>query len=92
MVRVEQLYPMPLVQLEKIFNKYPNAKVKWVQEEPANMGGWQYILSWYSGDINIEVVARKTSASPATGFKKVHEIDDTMLENYEEWSNALINL
>jgi 2-oxoglutarate dehydrogenase E1 component len=72
-VRVEQMYPMPLVQLEKIFKKYSNAKIKWVQEEPGNMGGWQYVLSWYCGQLNIELVARKTSASPATGFKKVHE-------------------
>ncbi len=72
-VRLEQLYPMPLVQLEKLYAKYPNAKIKWVQEEPANMGGWQYVLSWYCGELNMELVARKASASPATGFKNVHE-------------------
>ncbi|RMG80242.1 MAG: 2-oxoglutarate dehydrogenase E1 component [Bacteroidetes bacterium] len=72
-VRVEQLYPMPLVHLEKIFKKYPNAHIRWVQEEPINMGAWQYILSWYCGVMQMEPVARKASASPASGFKKIHD-------------------
>ncbi|MCR9286976.1 MAG: 2-oxoglutarate dehydrogenase E1 component [Bacteroidetes bacterium] len=80
-VRVEQLYPMPLIKLESIFKKYTNAKVRWVQEEPGNMGGWQYVLSWYCGEMKMELVARKTSASPATGFKKVHEDTQASIVN-----------
>ncbi|MCB0678159.1 MAG: hypothetical protein KDC30_15775, partial [Saprospiraceae bacterium] len=45
----------------------------WVQEEPANMGAWQYLLSFLWGQVELELIARKTSASPATGFKKVHD-------------------
>ena len=44
----------------------------WVQEEPINMGSWQYILSFYP-DAGLRPISRKSSASPATGFKKVHE-------------------
>jgi 2-oxoglutarate dehydrogenase E1 component len=43
----------------------------WVQEEPENMGAWQYIATRRSG-IQFELVSRPASASPATGFKHVH--------------------
>ncbi len=78
-VRMEQLYPLPDKQLKKIFKKYDQAEVTWVQEEPSNMGAWQYINSMLKNpevamvDDNLKFVARKSSASPATGFKKVHD-------------------
>lgn len=71
-VRMEQLYPYPMDQMNAIFDKYKNANIKWVQEEPQNMGAWQYLNSFWRRP-EIEVVSRKVSASPATGFKKVHE-------------------
>ena len=70
-VRLEQLYPLPEKQLEAIFKKYKDAALYWVQEEPANMGAWQYILSFFYNK-TWKLVSRKPSASPATGFKKVH--------------------
>lgn len=78
-VRVEQLYPFPDVQIEKLIAKYGNdSKYIWVQEEPENMGAWTYMLSqfrfWNSHSINIDVIARHTSSSPASGSPKVHEI------------------
>jgi len=77
-VRLEQLYPLPVNKLKEIFAKYSNASVMWVQEEPSNMGGWQYIQSMMLSEehhfgINIKHVSRKSSASPATGYKKVHD-------------------
>ncbi len=76
-VRLEQLYPLPAKQLADIFSRYPNATVNWVQEEPSNMGAWQYInntlLTEIGPDIKLSYFARKPSASPATGFKKVHD-------------------
>ncbi len=71
-VRLEQIYPYPMEQMDAIFKKYKSAKVKWVQEEPQNMGAWQYLNSFWRDD-KIDVVSRKVKASPATGFKKVHE-------------------
>ena len=71
-VRLEQLYPLPLTQLNNIFEKYSEAELYWVQEEPSNMGSWQYILSFFHYK-DLKLVARKSSASPATGFKKVHD-------------------
>jgi 2-oxoglutarate dehydrogenase E1 component len=71
LVRLEQLYPLPYKQVDAVVAKYKNAKFAWVQEEPANMGAWVYILSCYR-DVNWDVVSRKASASPATGYNKVH--------------------
>ena len=71
-VRVEQLYPFPLEQMKALQQKYDQAEAFWVQEEPSNMGGWQYFWSFYQ-NVEIKLIARKSSASPATGFKKVHE-------------------
>ncbi len=72
-VRLEQLYPLPEKQLEQVFRRYDGARFRWVQEEPANMGAWQYLLSWYCGKVPMQCIARKPSASPATGYKKVHD-------------------
>jgi len=71
-VRLEQLYPLDFDGMDAIFKKYPNAKPYWVQEEPANMGAWSYILSC-SRKVNWTEICRKSSASPATGYKKVHQ-------------------
>lgn len=70
-IRIEQLHPFPSKLVHSEIGKYPNAKVHWVQEEPSNMGAWSYIQRVYKYD-SIAVVARKASASPATGFAKVH--------------------
>ncbi|MEM9849213.1 MAG: 2-oxoglutarate dehydrogenase E1 component [Bacteroidota bacterium] len=74
-VRLEQLYPLPEKQLSAIFDKYSEAEVVWVQEESTNMGAWQYLLShWYdNGRKPVKLIARRASASPATGYKKVHD-------------------
>ena len=78
-VRVEQYYPFPADSLEKIFDKYFNAKkIIWVQEEPENMGALFFMR------INLEkmklqgrevqYVSRNESASPAPGsYKKYNE-------------------
>ncbi len=71
-IRLEQLYPFPLKQLDKLAEKYRNAEAFWVQEEPSNMGAWQYIWAFYRPK-NLKLVSRKSSASPATGFKKIHD-------------------
>ncbi len=71
--RIEQLYPFPHTQYEAENAKYPKAKKVWVQEEPENMGAWQFVLSTRRKD-GLDVVSRKASASPASGYKKAFEI------------------
>ncbi len=70
-VRMEQLHPFPKKQLEKVLDQYSNASLHWVQEEPENMGAWSFILRMYR-DKPMEVISRKASASPATGYNKMH--------------------
>lgn len=71
-VRVEQLYPLPEWELQNIWKKYEGAEFCWVQEEPRNMGTWTH-LARYDFPVKLRYIGRKSSASPATGFKKVHD-------------------
>ncbi|MGV3641000.1 MAG: 2-oxoglutarate dehydrogenase E1 component [Adhaeribacter sp.] len=72
-VRVEQLHPFPHTQLDAELSKYPGAQVYWVQEEPSNMGYWSYMVrALRNKNILQDVIARKASSSPATGYNKVH--------------------
>jgi len=71
-VRLEQLYPLPLKQLEELNRKYSRATWFWVQEEPLNMGAASF-LQMNLKSINYGVISRQPSASPATGFLKVHK-------------------
>jgi 2-oxoglutarate dehydrogenase E1 component len=73
-VRVEQLHPLPEKKLRAIMKKYSEAKVIWAQEEPANMGYWTYMLRSMP-DLRMEFVGRKAAASPATGYLKIHKIE-----------------
>jgi 2-oxoglutarate dehydrogenase E1 component len=70
-IRVEQLYPLPLKQLEVLYTKYNRATWFWVQEEPLNMGAASY-LQMNLKSINYGVISRQPSAATATGFSKVH--------------------
>ncbi|MFN0048814.1 MAG: 2-oxoglutarate dehydrogenase E1 component, partial [Cytophagales bacterium] len=70
-VRIEQLYPFPDAQLTAILARYPAATYAWVQEEPINMGYWDYIIRIYL-KVPLKVYARKPSSSPATGYLKIH--------------------
>lgn len=71
-VRLEQLYPLDKPLIESVVKKYSQAECYWVQEEPANMGAWNYIHTRL-GEIKMNVIARRISASPATGHKKSHD-------------------
>jgi 2-oxoglutarate dehydrogenase E1 component len=71
-VRVEQIYPVPEVQLLELTKKYPKAEFVWVQEEPKNNGAWTFLLGRLYEKLPMKVIARKNSASPASGFKKQH--------------------
>jgi 2-oxoglutarate dehydrogenase E1 component len=77
-VRVEQIFPWPFTALEQVLAGYPNARhLRWVQEEPENMGAWNFAkgrLYEALGDrYSIERVSRSESGSPATGSKTIHD-------------------
>ena len=83
-VRVEQLYPFPRAELEKILSRYSNAsEVRWVQEEPANMGSWRNlrhrIEAMLPEHIMLRRVSRKGAPTPATGYYHMHVEQERLL-------------
>jgi 2-oxoglutarate dehydrogenase E1 component len=77
-IRVEQLFPFPQEQLLAVLERYPAAKdLVWLQEEPENMGPWQYMFHkahrLEERGYALRCVARVESGSPATGSAKIHD-------------------
>ncbi|MFQ5485190.1 MAG: 2-oxoglutarate dehydrogenase E1 component [Desulfobacterales bacterium] len=79
-IRLEQFYPFPEATLKKIWAKYTAAeRVCWVQEEPENMGGWQFVrprLEEITGD-SVRFVGRAAAATPATAFPNIYSREQT---------------
>ena len=80
-IRLEQLHPFPTKQVEAELAKYKSAEIFYVQEEPENMGYWSYVIREFGWSRFAKLVARKKSASPATGFLKVHGEEQAALIN-----------
>ena len=85
-VRVEQLYPFPVISLPKVLGEYPNAEIVWCQEEPENMGAWNFVDRKIEGVLKAMGTAKRPSyvgrvdaASPATGLAKVHAAEQAAL-------------
>jgi len=79
-VRVEQLYPVPVKRIGAILEKYPNVdEVRWVQEEPANQGSWPFyglhLRELYPDLPRLVRVSRRVMAAPSAGSGKVHEVE-----------------
>ncbi|MFC4223754.1 multifunctional oxoglutarate decarboxylase/oxoglutarate dehydrogenase thiamine pyrophosphate-binding subunit/dihydrolipoyllysine-residue succinyltransferase subunit [Lysinibacter cavernae] len=83
LVRIEQYYPAPVVELTEVLDSYPNAELVWVQDEPENQGAWPFISMEVSKQENpgraFSVVSRPASASPSTGSAKRHAIEQAEL-------------
>ncbi|WP_395243689.1 multifunctional oxoglutarate decarboxylase/oxoglutarate dehydrogenase thiamine pyrophosphate-binding subunit/dihydrolipoyllysine-residue succinyltransferase subunit [Agromyces sp. MMS24-K17] len=81
LVRVEQLYPLPAVELKTIADSYPNAELVWAQDEPENQGAWPYFIFETNklGPRPVRVVSRPAAASPATGSAKRHAVEQSEL-------------
>lgn len=77
-VRLEQLYPLPENQLAELAKKYKKAEWVWLQEEPKNMGTWMHLLR-YDWPVQLRLISRKSSASPATGYAYVHKSEQEEL-------------
>ena len=76
LLRIEQLYPLPEAELVEAIRRYPRAReMVWVQEEPANMGGWSYMrpeLERLAGGRSVHYAGREAGASTAEGYAEVH--------------------
>lgn len=71
-IRLEQIYPLPHVQLNALKKKYKNAEWIWVQEEPRNMGAAGYLYMYQEHFSVSSYITRPPSAASATGFAKQH--------------------
>ena len=66
-VRIEQLFPLPVEQLKAIIAKYPNADdYVWAQEEPKNMGAYSYMLMNFDL-VKWRLASLKAYSAPAAG-------------------------
>ena len=81
-IRIEQYYPFPQEQLEAQLMRYPkDTPVFWVQEEPRNMGAWPFMRLRFAhhikanGEHRLKHITRPESASPATGSKAAHVLE-----------------
>ncbi|MGB6003159.1 MAG: multifunctional oxoglutarate decarboxylase/oxoglutarate dehydrogenase thiamine pyrophosphate-binding subunit/dihydrolipoyllysine-residue succinyltransferase subunit [Ornithinimicrobium sp.] len=79
---VEQFYPVPGRELAKALSAYPDAQIRWVQNEPANQGAWPFMalnlpddLAHHGEKRQVSLISRPPAASPATGSSKVHAIE-----------------
>jgi 2-oxoglutarate dehydrogenase E1 component len=83
-VRMEQLYPLPMEPLKAALVPYRDGTpVYWVQEEPENMGAWRFLLARFGGELFDRLpfsgIYRRASPSPATGSASSHKMEQKEL-------------
>jgi 2-oxoglutarate dehydrogenase E1 component len=80
LLRVEQLYPVPLKALVQELGRFPKAQLMWCQEEPRNMGAYTFMepyLEWVLEQLGSKqrkpvYAGRAASAATATGNMSQH--------------------
>jgi 2-oxoglutarate dehydrogenase E1 component len=82
--RVEQLYPFPHVALAEVIERYPSVRdVAWVQEEPENMGAWEFVRPRLEELIGnrcpLRYVGRVRNSSPSEGSSAWHQLNQKAL-------------
>ena len=95
-VRIEQLYPFPKVDLKAVYDRYPKLKnVVWCQDEPRNQGMFREFKSRLNeifSPLQVQYAGRISSASPAVGYMALHlKQEETLVkEAFEaEYSDKL---
>jgi len=83
-IRLEQFYPFPKNMLVDELSLYSGATdIRWVQEEPQNMGGWSFmeprLLRLLSSKQTLRYIGRAASPSPATGSHTIHQMEQQRL-------------
>jgi 2-oxoglutarate dehydrogenase E1 component len=82
-VRVEQLYPFPEIALAEALGAYSSVNdVVWLQEEPENMGAWEFmrpLLEELIGDRPLRYIGRARSGSPSEGSAAWHQMNQKAL-------------
>jgi 2-oxoglutarate dehydrogenase E1 component len=83
-IRVEQLYPLPIQEIREALSAYPNTEdLGWVQDEPSNQGAWPFIAINLPEHLELGTflrrISRPASASPAVGSQHKHEVEQEEL-------------
>jgi 2-oxoglutarate dehydrogenase E1 component len=82
-IRMEQLYPLPVKEIRAALAQYPNARdFAWVQEEPANQGAWSFValnLLEHLEGVRLLRISRPSAAAPAVGSTKMHDVEQAAL-------------
>jgi 2-oxoglutarate dehydrogenase E1 component len=74
LVRLEQIHPLPAAEIEALLASYPSdVRCLWVQEEPANMGAWSFLLQHFRWAA-LTPITRPMGASPDTGSPAIYAI------------------
>jgi 2-oxoglutarate dehydrogenase E1 component len=84
-LRLEQYYPFPDSKMRELLQQFPaTADVRWVQEEPRNMGAWRFVREWMRPILDetkraVGYAGRLESSSPAPGSLKLHQREQAEL-------------
>jgi 2-oxoglutarate dehydrogenase E1 component len=97
LVRVEQIYPFPADALQAVLKKYPKTRdVCWVQEEPENMGAWEFVRPLLEQVIGnrcpLRYVGRVRNSSPSEGSAAWHQVNQRALvaQAFEQSADAAV--
>jgi 2-oxoglutarate dehydrogenase E1 component len=87
LVRLEEIYPWPQVELAAVVDRYRNAStVVWAQEEPANMGAWTFVRDHLQAELlpnqKLIYAGRRANASTATGSMRIHRAEQAALVDH----------
>jgi 2-oxoglutarate dehydrogenase E1 component len=83
-IRIEQLYPFPDIELTSVLQQYRAVKtIVWCQEEPENQGAWPYIQphlkACLAEQLGVQYAGRPASAAPAVGYLHLHQAQQSVL-------------
>ncbi|HEV7708550.1 MAG TPA: multifunctional oxoglutarate decarboxylase/oxoglutarate dehydrogenase thiamine pyrophosphate-binding subunit/dihydrolipoyllysine-residue succinyltransferase subunit, partial [Asanoa sp.] len=83
LVRMEQLYPLPVDEVKAALAQFPNAvDFAWVQEEPANQGAWSFValnLLEHLEGVRLRRISRPAAAAPSVGSTRLHDAEQSAL-------------
>ncbi|KXG08878.1 2-oxoglutarate dehydrogenase E1 component [Anoxybacillus sp. P3H1B] len=85
-LRVEELYPFPMKEIASYIQQFPNLKeLVWVQEEPKNMGAWNFVeprlLTLAPSGVHVSYIGRRRRSSTAEGDPVVHKKEQARIIN-----------
>ncbi|WP_188456718.1 2-oxoglutarate dehydrogenase E1 component [Virgibacillus oceani] len=83
-LRLEQIYPFPKEELAKVMKELPNLEeIVWVQEEPRNMGAWNFVDDYLNELLKegqtLRYIGRPDRSSPAVGEPNVHKTEQNQI-------------